>query len=174
MIPTVLPKCRSLPVASQSVPDQVNIHSLQEWRQWLAIERPPIRAQLIRWLILVQATGQNLRIWQQCELREEEIVVLMRCYTNQVKGPCLTVATVCLPKVIQRKGWFKSFLTECCVINPWSQMVIEDVENRQLQSFLVRINCEVLSGFYSSTYTVNASAVLALNAGPLLPYSNYT
>lgn len=155
------------------MPNHGDIRTERDWRLWLATDRPTIHCQLLTWLAIAKSPAPNLAEWHSCEMHEDEIAVLVRDRTNGVTGRCLTVATVRLPEHMQSRGWFKSFLTDCCEQNPWPSLVIEDVENARLRGFLERLNCEVLNDFYRTTYVVNRAAVLELNAGPLLPSRHY-
>lgn len=156
-----------------SMADQPQIRTQQDWKLWLERDAPSVRTQLLLWLTLAQSADTSQTTWRDCEMREKGIAVLVRDRTNDYSEQCLTIATVQLPENIQRKGWFKSFLTECCKANPWPLLVIEDVKNPHLRSFLEKMNCKALSDFYRTTYVVDQRAVLTLDAGPLKPYASY-
>lgn len=138
------------------------------------IQQPTIQFQLNQWLNSQRNLGclEN-QATNRKELHENGIHVLLRDGTNCVSEKCLTIATVELPQEIHRRGWFKSFLTECVKKNPWEKILIEDVKNLHLQYFLNQLNSKVLNDFYKTTYIVEPDEVLRLNAGPLRPYIFY-
>ncbi|PXK47643.1 hypothetical protein DMR96_24785 [Klebsiella pneumoniae] len=107
------------------------------------------------------------------EIIDNEIVVLLRPYTNRYLGNCLTICTVNLPPGLQRKGWFKSFLNLCCRVNPWNDVVIEDVGNEHLFDFCARNNFSILHTCYKTTFIVNQDIVREMNILPLEDYSYY-
>ena len=144
-----------------------------DWLKWLADERPTIQTQFEKWLILAQSATVNTTIWDRCQLSESGITVLLRDRTNCINESCLTIASVQLPDHMQRKGWFKSFLTLCCIKNPWTQIVIEDVNNQHLRGFLERINCVTLNKHFKTTYIVNKNALFAMKATPLRSAASY-
>lgn len=152
---------------------RTTIQTSEDWRHWLARDHPTIRDQLHEWLALNQESRLGQDTFDNCEIRESEIAVLLRSRTNCVADKCFVIAAIRLPEQVQHKGWFKSFLTECCKVNPWSKLIIEDVDNPNLRNFLESLNSVVLNDFFKTTYVVPKANVLRLNAEPLLPYKEY-
>ena len=147
--------------------------SQSEWRGWLASEKPCLTQQLELWLMLAQSPNGQSGQWANCELREKGATVLVRSGTNCVHGSCLVVATVQIEPEAQRKGLFKAFLASCWQLNPWHRLVIEDVANPNLRSFLLRAGAYVFCDFYPTTFEVPRASLAQFSAGPLLPYSSY-
>lgn len=58
-------------------------------------------------------------------------------------------------------------------MNPWRDVILEDVENEHLKSFCERNNFHVLDPFYKTTYVVNKQAVMNLVTSPLGRYTDY-
>ncbi len=147
--------------------------SQSEWRDWLVSEKPSLTKQLELWLRLAQSPNGQTGQWANCELREEGVVVLVRSGTNCVPSPCLVVATIQVKPEAQGKGLFKAFLARCWHLNPWPRLVIEDVANPNLRSFLLRVGAYVFCDFYPTTFEVPRSSLAQFSAEPLLSYSSY-
>lgn len=144
-----------------------------EWRGWLASAKPCLTQQLELWLRLAQSPSGRTSQWTSCELREEGVTVLVRSATNCVQGSCLALATIQVEPEAQGKGLFKALLATCWQLNPWPHLVVEDVENPNLRSFLVRIGACVFCDFYPTTFDIPRACLAHFPAGPLLPYSSY-
>jgi hypothetical protein len=148
-----------------------------EIQQWLQVESPTIEQQLKRWLdeIVKHRTNSDEFI-HGVDLYDTELLALLRPYTNKYydnDGLCLSICSVRLPPEIQHKGWFKSFLKLCCELNPWKDVIIEDVENPHLLAFCKRHDFDVIDPFYKTTYIVNQGAIMELEVSPLGRYDDY-
>ncbi|EKN4034342.1 hypothetical protein [Yersinia enterocolitica] len=145
-----------------------------DWLRWQMRERPSIAEQLNLWLRFAQDKktypNDEMCPWQ---LSENGIEVLVRYRTNGMDEPCLVLSTIRLPKEIQRKGWLKSFLTYCINVNPWEEIIIEDVENKDLFNFFKKLDFTIFDDFHSTTFMVNKQAVIDLVTPPLGQYSDY-
>ncbi|KGB10166.1 hypothetical protein DR73_4421 [Enterobacteriaceae bacterium ATCC 29904] len=145
-----------------------------EIKQWILRESPTIEQQIIRWLDEIDQNGtSSVEFNRGVELADHGLVVLLRPYTNRYSGLCFSICTVRLPPEIQHKGWFKSFLKLCCELNPWNDVIIEDVENPYLLAFCKRNRFEIIDPFYKTTYIVNIQAIMALEVRPLGRYNDY-
>jgi hypothetical protein len=133
----------------------------------------PISQQLESWLELITESNDSTKVPYSYQMEEREIKILMASQTNDYPGRCIAIRTVCLPEEIQGKGWFKSFITLCCKINPWQDVIVEDVKNPILLSFLQRMQCEIVSQSYNTTYIINKTNIDKLKASPLGKYSDY-
>lgn len=146
----------------------------QDITKWIHSESPSVESQIRRWLAEILQNGDKSDEFRHgLEIYEHEIVVLLRPYTNKYFGKCLSICTVKLPSELQNKGWFKSFLNLCCRVNPWSDVVIEDVGNAHLFDFCVRNNFSIIHPFYKTTFIVNQAVVRGMNIPPLEDFSYY-
>ncbi|HEB4987934.1 MULTISPECIES: hypothetical protein [Klebsiella] len=146
----------------------------QDILKWIHSESPNVESQIKRWLAeILQKGDKSDEFMRGLEVIDNEIVVLLRPYTNRYPGNCLSICTVTLPSELQRKGWFKSFLNLCCSVNPWKDVVIEDVGNAHLFDFCVRNNFSILHPCYKTTFIVNQVAVREMNILPLEDSSYY-
>ena len=146
----------------------------QDIIKWIHSESPNVESQIQRWLTeILQKGDKSDEFMRGLEIIDNEIVVLLRPYTNRYPGNCLTICTVNLPPELQRKGWFKSFLNLCCRVNPWNDVVIEDVGNEHLFNFCARNNFSILHPCYKTTFIVNQDIVREMNILPLEDYSYY-
>lgn len=145
-----------------------------EYLKWLRAESPSTTQQLMAWLLRAKVYNPEMKEHRDgVQIAENGIIVGLRQRTNLYNGDCLTIHVVQLPKEIQNKGWFKSFLKLCCESNPWSDVVIEDVKNPYLLEFCKKYNFKVLADFFPDTYIVNSEEVLALDIPPLMRYEDY-
>lgn len=142
---------------------------------WIRAESPSIERQIRRWLDEIVINGEvSAEFTRGVELVDQERLAFLKPYTNMYdKGLCLTICTVRLPPEIQHKGWFKSFLKLCCELNPWEDVIIEDVENPHLLAFCRRNGFNVIDPSYKTTYIVNKQAVMSLETRPLGRYDDY-
>ncbi|WP_414455042.1 hypothetical protein [Enterobacter quasiroggenkampii] len=146
----------------------------KEILDWIHKSSPSIEQQLRRWLDEILKNGHNSsEYFHGVELHDGGRLALLRPYTNKYNGFCLSICTVRLPAEIQRKGWFKSFLKLCCEMNPWRDVILEDVGNEHLKSFCERNKFHVLDPFYKTTYVVNKQVVMNLVTSPLGRYTDY-
>lgn len=146
----------------------------KEIMTWIHNDSPTIEQQLRRWLDEIIENGHNSSEYTHgVVLHDSDLAVRLRPYTNKYHGFCLSICAVRLPTEIQRKGWFKSFLKLCCEINPWHDVILEDVENEHLLSFCKRNHFQVLDPFYDTTYVVNKETVMNLATMPLGRYTDY-
>ncbi|HHW8853364.1 TPA: hypothetical protein ACU3EY_001083 [Salmonella enterica] len=146
----------------------------KEILEWIHNTSPTIEEQLRRWLDEIMENGhQSSEYAHGIELYDGIQLALLRPYTNKYNGFCLSICTVRLPAEIQGKGWFKSFLKLCCEINPWRDVILEDVGNEHLLSFCKRNNFQVLDPFYKTTYVIDKQAVMNLVTKPLGRYTDY-
>lgn len=89
-----------------------------EYLQWLIEESSTTSQQLLAWLNRARHYNPNMQEYHAgVQIEEKGIIVGLRQSTNLYKGDCLTICSVNLPKEIQNKGWFKSFLKLCCESN---------------------------------------------------------
>lgn len=145
-----------------------------EYLKWLRDESPSTTQQLMAWIYRAKNYNREMREHREgVQIEEMGIIVGLRQRTNLYDGDCLTIHVVQLPKEIQNKGWFKSFLKLCCESNPWRDVIIEDVKNPHLLEFCKKHNFEVLADFYPDTYIVNLGNILALDIPPLGLYEDY-
>lgn len=130
-----------------------------EWRLQMQHKNIAIADQLKCWFSLISTeTLDNTSEWRNWQLEKDGIRVLVRKKQEFIDGTCkecLVIAAVKIPAALQNKGWFKSFLSLCCAINPWGAIVIEDVENEHLRRFCVRLDFRVFDPFFKTTYLVN-------------------
>jgi hypothetical protein len=137
-----------------------------EWRDQVLLKNVTIADQLACWLALAcTETLDHTSEWRNCELEEAGIRVLVRKKLeriNETNMECLVIAAVEVPVPMQQNGWFKSFLSLCCEINPWDAVVIEDVENEHLQAFCERLGFIVFNPFFKTTYLVDKWRVAEL------------
>jgi hypothetical protein len=143
------------------------------WRMWRTSGSHTLRAQISRWLEIVQSGDEDARYLGSCDMQEEGVQVLLRFGTNCVQGRCMTVATVRIDSEAQRAGLFKDLLAHLWTANPWPILVVEDVDNPNLKAFLERIGAHVLNDRYKTTYVVPRESVSRFSFGPLRPYSTY-
>lgn len=142
-----------------------------EYRRWLLNERPTVKALLRRWLdeavnLEQGSVGYNSGV----QLEENGIRVLLRQYTNRYPDDCLSIHAVDLPESLQNRGWFKSFLVLCCHLNPWNDIIIEDVKNPHLIGFCERYGFTVLDKFYPDTFIVDQQRMLCTPVNPLAAF----
>lgn len=147
----------------------------KEILDWIHHSSPTIEQQLRRWLEEILENGRNSSEFSRgVVLYDRYQLALLRPYTNNYhKDFCLSICSVQLPDEIQGNGWFKSFLKLCCEINPWQDVILEDVGNKHLLSFCKRNNFQVLDSDYKTTYVVNKQAVMNLMTKPLSGYNDY-
>lgn len=139
-----------------------------EHKRWLLKERPSLETQLQRWLDEAVTLERSTREYiSGIQLEENGIRVVLRQYTNRYLHDCLAICAVHLPKDLQNRGWFKSFLVLCCQLNPWQDVIIEDVKNPYLHGFCQRNGFAVLDDFYPDTFIVNQQKVLSMTVTPL-------
>jgi hypothetical protein len=89
------------------------------------------------------------------ELDDGMIRVLVRYANHPQYGKLnrhLVIATVCVPEELRRKGWFKEFYRFCTESELWDRVVVEDVENSHLRSYLARMGCKQFSKSFPTTY----------------------
>lgn len=138
-----------------------------EWQLQVLRKNITIVDQLKCWLSLISTeTLDNTSGWRNCQLEKDGIRVLVRKKQDFIDGTCkecLVIAAVKIPGPLQNKGWFKSFLSLCCAVNPWDAIVIEDVENEYLRRFCVRLDFRVFDPFFKTTYLVNEARFQELN-----------
>ncbi|WIL44527.1 hypothetical protein QPJ96_22210 (plasmid) [Pantoea agglomerans] len=139
-----------------------------EYKRWLLKERPSLEMQLLRWIHEATTFERGTREYVSgVQLEENGIRVVLRQYTNRYSDDCLTICAVELPKDLQNRGWFKSFLVLCCQITPWQDVIIEDVKNPHLRGFCQRNGFAVLDDFYPDTFIVNQQKMLSMSVTPL-------
>lgn len=139
-----------------------------DWTKWVLSEKPSIKKQIKRWLKSVKkeyGEASVVRCNDRCQMEVDGIKLLMRCYTNDVDGLCLVIASVYLDRSLQNQGWFKSFLQHCIHINPWDKLVIEDVENSHLLAFCIESGFYRVSERYSTSFVVAADMVGEFEVG---------
>lgn len=142
-----------------------------EYKLWLLKERPSLEMQLLRWIDEAVALECSTREYiSGVQLEEKGIRVVLRQYTNRHPVDCLTICAVDLPKGLQNRGWFKSFLGRCCQLNPWQDVIIEDVKNPHLRGFCQRNGFTVLHDFYPDTFIVNQQIMLRMPVTPLTAF----
>ncbi|MBL5864211.1 hypothetical protein JBO49_26770 [Serratia fonticola] len=134
------------------------------WLRWVNESQPSILEQLRHWLSLTKADPDNKDCNLECyQLEELEIRVLVRRRTQGFPGNCLVIATVDLPSQLQSQGWFKSFLRDCSIVNPWKTLIIEDVNNKRLETYCKKSEFMPLSLHYSNTFIVDLKSPLNNN-----------
>jgi hypothetical protein len=157
-----------------SMPDVTTKMTKIDWLRWQVRKRPSIAEQLNLWLKLAQDKktypNDEMCSWT---LSENGIEVLVRYRTNGMSEPCLVLSNIRLPTEIQRKGWLKSFLTYCINVNPWEEIIIEDVHNKDLFNFFEKLDFTIFNDRHTNTFMVNKKAVIDLVAPPLGMYSDY-
>jgi len=130
------------------------------WLRWVQESRPSILEQLKHWLSLAKADPDNNdRSLDCCQLQDVEIRVLVRRRTQDFKGNCLVIATVDLPPQLQSQGWFKAFLKDCCIVNPWGTLILEDVNNKRLELYCIHSGFTQLSLRYNNTFIVKINNI---------------
>lgn len=138
------------------------------YKRWLLKERPSLETQLRCWIDKAVTLEHGTREYVSgVQLEENGIRVLLRQYTNRYPGDCLTICAVDLPERLRNRGWFKSFLVHCCKLNPWQDVIIEDVKNSHLLGFCKRNDFTVLDDFYPDTFIVNQHIVSSMSVTPL-------
>lgn len=139
-----------------------------EYKRWLLKERPSLEMQLLRWIHEAMTFERGTREYLSgVQLEENGIRVVLRQYTNRYSDDCLTICAVDLPKDLQNRGWFKSFLVLCCQLNPWHDVIIEDVKNPHLLGFCRRCDFTVLDDSYPDTFIVNQQIMSSMPVTPL-------
>lgn len=142
-----------------------------EYKRWLLEERPSLETQLQRWIeeavTLERSTSEYI---SGIQLEENGIRAVLRQYTNRHPVDCLAICAVDLPQSLQHRGWFKSFLVLCCQLNPWQDVIIEDVKNPHLHGFCQRNGFAVLDDFYPDTFIVNQQIMLRMPVTPLTAF----
>lgn len=142
-----------------------------EYKRWLLKERPSLETQLQRWLDEAVTLERSTREYiSGIQLEENGIRVVLRQYTNRYPHDCLAICAVDLPQSLQHRGWFKSFLVLCCQLNPWQDVIIEDVKNSHLRRFCKRNGFTVLHDFYPDTFIVNQQIMLSMPVTPLTAF----
>lgn len=142
-----------------------------EHKRWLLTERPSLETQLQRWLDEAVTLERSTREYiSGIQLEDKGIRVVLRQYTNRHPVDCLTICAVDLPKGLQNRGWFKSFMVLCCQLNPWQDVIIEDVKNPHLHGFCQRNGFAVLDDFYPDTFIVNQQIMLRMPVTPLTAF----
>ncbi|MFE0587816.1 hypothetical protein [Pantoea vagans] len=136
--------------------------------RWLMKESPSLETQLQRWINeAVTFDRGTCEYISGVQLEEGEIRVLLRQYTNRYPADCLTICAVDLPESLRNRGWFKSFLVRCCQLNPWHDVIIEEVKNPHLLGFCQRNDFTILDDFYPDTFIINHQKVLSMSVTPL-------
>jgi hypothetical protein len=139
-----------------------------EYKRWLLNEHPTIEDQLERWICEAVTLEQGAHEYiTGVQLEEDGIRIVLRQHTNRYPGDCLSIHAVDLPQSLQNRGWFKSFLVLCCQLNPWQDVILEDVKNPPLLSFCRRNDFTVLDDFYPDTFIVNQQKILSITVTPL-------
>lgn len=141
------------------------------YKRWLLKERPSLETQLQRWLDEAVTLERSTREYiSGIQLEENGIRVVLRQYTNRYLHDCLAICAVDLPQSLKHRGWFKSFLVLCCQLNPWQDVIIEDVKNPHLHGFCQRNGFAVLDDFYPDTFIVNQQIMLRMPVTPLTAF----
>jgi len=149
-----------------------------EWLRWKIENNPSIQEQIEKWIYLIGDSEPNevSDFLKRRGVSDSGIDVLLRYQTESLaegERNCFIIATVRLPIAIQGKGWFKSFLTYCCEVNPWESVMLEDVGNKKLQAFCRKMGFKVPNSFFNTTYLVNEERVSELGSAALKQFGEY-